>query len=94
MQIHADVLRRPLVLLSHPECTVLGAAILGAVGSGNFPSIFDAVEAMVTVDRTIEPRDETASVYADLFEIFRMAYETNARSGMYDRIYDFQRRFF
>lgn len=94
MQIHADILRRPLLLLRHPECTVLGAAILGAVGCQSFAGVSEAVEAMVTLDRTIEPRNETTDVYRDLFEIFRLAYETNARSGVYGAIYEFQRRFF
>jgi xylulokinase len=94
MQINADVLRRPLVLLRHRECTVLGAAILGAAGCQSFTGIIEAVEAMVAVDRTIEPQNETADVYRDLFEIFRLAYETNAQSGVYSAIYEFQRRFF
>jgi len=94
MQIHADVLRRPLVLLRHRECTVLGAAILGAAGCQSFTGITEAVEAMVAVDRTIEPQNETADVYRDLFEIFRLAYETNAQSGVYSAIYEFQGRFF
>ena len=94
MQIHADILRRPLVLLRNRECTVLGAAILGAVGCHSFTGIAEAVEAMTAVERTVEPRSETAEVYDNLFEIFRLAYESNARSGVYSAIYDFQERFF
>jgi xylulokinase len=94
MQIHADILRRPLLLLRNPECTVLGAAILGAVGCQSFAGVSEAVEAMVAVNRTIDPQSETADVYRDLFEIFRLAYETNAESGVYGSIYDFQQRFF
>jgi hypothetical protein len=67
---------------------------LGAAGCQSFTGIIEAVEAMVAVDRTIEPQNETADVYRDLFEIFRLAYETNAQSGVYSAIYEFQRRFF
>ncbi len=94
MQIHADVLRRPLVMLRHRECTVLGAAILGAVGCGHFADISEAVDAMVAIDHTIYPDDETADLYQDLFEVFRAAYEANARSGVYRSIYEFQQRYF
>lgn len=94
MQIHADVLRRPLVMLRYKECTVLGAAMLGAVGSGFFPDIHRAVDAMVTIDHTIDPDEKTAALYQDLFGIFREAYESNARSGVYRSIYEFQQRYF
>ncbi|HEX8012326.1 MAG TPA: FGGY family carbohydrate kinase [Casimicrobiaceae bacterium] len=94
LQLHADILRRPIVLLRSHECTVLGAAILGAVGSGHFASIRDAVAAMVHVSHTVEPEPATATIYGELFEIFRLAYVAGAKAGVYQRIYDFQRRFF
>jgi xylulokinase len=94
MQLHADILRRPIVLLRSHECTVLGAAILGAVGCGHFASIAEAVEAMVGVSRTVEPDASTEDVYAELYGIFRLAYETAAAGGVYRRLYDFQRRWF
>jgi sugar (pentulose or hexulose) kinase len=94
MQLHADILRRPIVLLRSHECTVLGAAILGAVGCGHFASIAEAVEAMVGVSRTVEPDASTEDVYAELYGIFRLAYETAAAGGVYRCLYDFQRRWF
>ena len=94
MEIHANILDRPLVLLRNRECTVLGAAILGAVGSGHFAAIDEAVEAMVLIDHTIDPDNQSSGLYQDLFEIFRQAYEANARSGVYRAVYDFQRRYF
>jgi len=94
MQVHADILRRPLVLLRNRECTVLGASILGAVGGGHFASIDDAVRAMVAVERTVEPDPATADVYSQLFEVFRLCYEMASQAGIYSAIYDLQRRFF
>lgn len=94
LQLHADILRRPVVLLRSHECTVLGAAILGAVGCGNFGSIDDAVAAMVHVSHLVEPRPKNAAIYGELFEIFRLAYVAAAETGVYRRIYEFQRRFF
>jgi xylulokinase len=94
MQVHADILRRPLVLLRNRECTVLGASILGAVGCGHFANIHEAVEAMVAVDRTIEPDPTTADIYSQLFEVFRFCYEAAAQAGLYNAIYELQRRYF
>jgi xylulokinase len=94
MQLHADILHRPIVLLRSHECAVLGAAILGAVGSEHFASIADAVDAMVQVNHTVEPDAATADIYGELFELFRLAYVAAAEAGVYRRIYEFQRRFF
>jgi xylulokinase len=94
VQLNADILRRPIVLLRSHECTVLGAAILGTVGSGYHRNIGEAVAAMVAASRIVEPNRATAEIYAELFEIFRQAYETAAAGGVHRRIYEFQRRHF
>ena len=94
IQMHADILRRPLVLLRNRECTVLGASILGAVGSGYFANIDEAVQAMVAVGRTVEPDPSTAEIYSRLFELFRFCYETAAQAGIYEAVYEFQRKYF
>jgi len=94
MQVHADILRRPLVLLRNRECTVLGASILGAVGCGHFASIHEAVQTMVAVDRTVEPDPATDDIYNQLFEVFRFCYEIAAQAGLYDAIYELQRKYF
>jgi xylulokinase len=94
IQMHADILRRPLVLLRNRECTVLGASILGAVGSGYFANIDEAVQAMVAVGRTVEPDPSTAEIYSRLFELFRFCYETAAQAGLYEAVYEFQRKYF
>jgi xylulokinase len=94
MQLQADILRRPLILLHNRECTVLGASILGAVGFGYFASIHEAVQAMVRVDRTVEPDPGTAEIYSQLFEVFRFCYEKTAQAGLYEAIYEFQRKYF
>ncbi len=71
IQMHADILRRPLFLLRNRECTVLGASILGAVGCGYFASIDEAAEAKVVVGRTVEPEPSTADIfYAGLLLVF------------------------
>jgi xylulokinase len=94
MEIHANILRRPLVLLRNRECTVLGAAMLGAVGSGHFADIAGAVEAMVAIDHTIDPDNQNLDLHQDLFALFKQTYEAEAASGVYRAMYNFQQRYF
>lgn len=94
MQIVADLLRRPVALLRSGEATVLGAAILGAVGAGYFSGIEEAVGEMVTIARVLEPEAANKDIYEDLFGLFRQGYECSARSGFYDAMYAFQHRYF
>ncbi len=94
VQLHADVLQRPLALLRNRECTALGAAILAALGCGYYADVAEAVTAMVAVSHVVEPDSRMTDLYAELFEIFRLAYETAAAGGVYRRIYEFQRRHF
>lgn len=68
--------------------------MLGAVGSGHFADIDEAVRAMVAIDHTIYPENDTSSLYQDLFSIFRQAYEANAKSGVYAAVYNFQKQYF
>ena len=49
---------------------------------------------MVAVDRTVEPNPATAELYNQLFEVFRFCYETAAQGGLYDAIYELQRKYF
>ncbi len=94
VQIMADVIGRPVTLLEIRECTVLGAAILGAVGAGYFVDINSAVDAMVTVETVIEPNQDLRSLYDELFAVFKEAYEKSAGAGVYQRFYDYQRTWF
>ena len=47
-QIQADIIGRPLSVPANAECTVLGAAILGAVGAGHFRDLEEAVGRMMS----------------------------------------------
>jgi glycerol kinase len=54
LQLQADTIGVP-VEAAGADATVLGAAMLGAVGAGALSSLADAVE-LVPVDRRVEPR--------------------------------------
>ncbi|MER7011400.1 FGGY-family carbohydrate kinase [Saccharopolyspora sp. NPDC000359] len=73
-QIHADVLRRPVERLRVHDAAVLGAALLGAVGTGAHPDIATAAAATVAVDRVFTPAAD-ADRLTPLFEAYRESHE-------------------
>ena len=86
-QIICDVLGRPIGLLRERECSVLGAALLGAVASGYFNDVEEAVSKMVAVASRLEPASENRQVYDDLYGLFREAYRALSKSGFYQRLH-------
>ena len=91
LQLLANVMNRPLTTLSYPECSVLGAAMLGAVGSGECGSAEDAVDRFVLPGAVIEPEPDR-HVYEDVFGLFRDIYRAGEASGLHHRIFDHQNR--
>ncbi|MER7083090.1 xylulokinase [Saccharopolyspora kobensis] len=73
-QIHADVLQRPVERLRVHDSAVLGAALLGAVGTGTYPDIATAAAATVAVDRVFTPAAD-ADRLNPLFEAYRESHE-------------------
>lgn len=60
---HADITGCRVALPKEPEAVLLGAAILGAVASGDQPSVLAAMGAMSEVDRVIEPASGAVAAY-------------------------------
>lgn len=89
-QIQTDIYRRPTVSLEEGECTVLGAAILGAVGAGAFSTMTEAIDAMVRVKKTFEPDESKGELYDEAFGIFRQTYSALASAGIYRQLAAFQ----
>jgi ribulokinase len=75
LQIHADVLGRPITLTRESESTALGAAMAAAVGAGFFPDFDAAAAEMVVIERTVEPKPANRPVYDDLFARYVGMYE-------------------
>jgi xylulokinase len=73
-QIIADVSGRRLNVVEHPlEAGARGAALTVAVGLGVYPGM-DAVDDLITVSRTVEPRGENKTVYERRYRTFRELY--------------------
>lgn len=74
LQIHADVIGRPINLTEVADAPALGSAILAAVGSGHYGSITEGVSAMVRRTRTIEPNLAAHRCYDEPFARYQMFY--------------------
>jgi xylulokinase len=91
-QIQADVYGATVQTLKIGDATVLGAAIMGGVGAGIFPSLAEGAQAMARVDRTYEPDPVNARLYDELYEAWTAAYVGLSGSGAFTRISALQRR--
>lgn len=63
VQLHADVTGVPITLTKVTDSVVLGAAILAAAGAGLYPSVTEAVAAMVHDARVVEPDPQLHDEY-------------------------------
>jgi xylulokinase len=64
-QIKADLLGRTVRATAAAETTSLGAAMLGAVAAGLFPSLDEAASALVRLGDAYEPRADLRALYDD-----------------------------
>jgi FGGY-family pentulose kinase len=72
---HADASGCRIVLPREPEAVLLGAAILGAVASGDQPSVLAAMQAMTAVSATVTPGSgAVADYHARKHRVFQRMY--------------------
>ena len=67
LQIHADILKKPVHLTRESESCALGSAMTAAVAAGVYRDFDEAARAMVAIEKTVEPNPANAGVYDDLF---------------------------
>ena len=68
LQIHADILKKPIHLARESEACALGSAMAAAVAAGVYSDFDEAAREMVAIERVVEPNPANAAVYDDLFE--------------------------
>jgi len=73
-QMIANILNIPVDVIETNEGPSMGAAMLAAVGCGEYKSVREASEAIVRVVDSYEPRRETALKYNDRYNEFRQIY--------------------
>ena len=69
-QIQADCVNKPVVMPKVKDSTVIGAAILGAVGTGVYGSFEEAVENMFHIEERRVPIPENVEIYKKQYEIY------------------------
>jgi ribulose kinase len=67
LQIHADILKKPVHLARESEACALGSAMAAAVAAGAYAGFDEAASAMVAIEKRVEPNPGNAGVYDDLF---------------------------
>jgi FGGY-family pentulose kinase len=73
---HADISACTVVMPREPEAVLLGAAMLGAVAAGGYPSLTAAMSAMNSADQIIEPAaGETYAYHARKHQVFLRMHE-------------------
>lgn len=70
MQMLADILNTTVDISETRECTALGATILGAAGSGFFPSLETAAGCMVKSGKTFFPDPSAVRLYKNKYHGF------------------------
>ena len=78
--VYANVLNKP-ILVPRAEVTSLGSAIFAFLAAGTFPSIEAAQKALCPEYEVVRPDPAQASVYAELFPLFRALYFSLGRQG-------------
>ena len=78
LQLKADITGKEVVSLAISECGCLGAAMLAGVGVGEYGSVDEAVELLVSEKEVFEPDPgmheqytEQAAIYAELYPALR-----------------------
>jgi xylulokinase len=77
-QIQADVYRHDVDVVQAEEGAAYGAAILGGVGAGVWPSVDAACDAVVRVASTVTPDPEASALLDDRYAAFRSLYDALA----------------
>lgn len=74
MQIHADMLDRPIHLPAESEACALGSALVAAVHVGAFSNLSDAATRMVRIAEVIAPRPEAVRQYREVYDLYQRLY--------------------
>ncbi|MDG1702303.1 MAG: FGGY-family carbohydrate kinase [Opitutae bacterium] len=74
LQQHANITGCRLLLPKEMESVLLGSAMLGAVASGAYASLKDAMGAMSHLGKVIEPEEASSAYHAKKYKVFHQLY--------------------
>jgi len=73
-RILASIFQLPVETINVTEGAAFGSALLSAVGTGVFNSVKECTESIVKVTSTIDPEEEWARTYRDIYPIYKKLY--------------------
>jgi xylulokinase len=85
-QIQSDIYGRRVSILSTPEASLLGAALLGAWGAGAFKTLAEASKHMIKLTKRYEPDAANTAVYAELYAKYCALYESLEHSRLWPKV--------
>jgi xylulokinase len=85
-QIQANIYQGPIHTLANPQATLLGAAILAAVGAGLIESASAAVRAMVRTREVFAPESKQTRRYDRIFEKYKRALTIFENKGLFEML--------
>ena len=93
MQIYADVTGRPIKISRSAQTCALGAAIAGAVvtgqAAGGYANFADAQKAMTGLkSRIFQPKPAAHGVYKELYSLYRKLHDAFGTQQPTDNLYD------
>jgi xylulokinase len=85
-QIQADLFGKPVRAMHNAHATLLGAAMLAAVGAGLHHDCAAAARGMARARRLFTPRPQAAQAYDDLYRKYCDLRRRIDRNGIFDRL--------
>ncbi|MDI3482018.1 MAG: xylulokinase [Tepidanaerobacteraceae bacterium] len=73
-QVLADIFDTNVNMINATEGPAYGAAILAAVGTGQFASVEEACDELIKVTESVEPVEENKRKYDEVYQIYRNMY--------------------
>jgi ribulose kinase len=77
MQIHADILGKPIAVLDEPHAAALGAAVCAAVATGWYDNVRTAAAAFTRPGRAFFPNPEYQQVYREGYARYLAGYDVH-----------------
>ena len=74
LQMHADVSNVPVMVPKFTEATLLGSAISAVTAAGFYSDLVSASDAMVDIERVIEPNPRSHKEYLKFFDLYEATY--------------------
>lgn len=85
-RIHADLFGRPVRAARDPHATLLGAAMIAALGAGVVQDMAEAASRMVRAGETVEPDRRRSALYQRFYRRYREGLASLREANFFERL--------